>query len=104
MQQRATRIASSLARHGIKPGDRVASFCWNNGRHLILYYAVPAMGAVLHPINIRLHPKDLAYLITHAQDKIVFIDANLLPVFEQIPMEALKNVEKFVICGNNERV
>lgn len=104
LQQRATRIASSLSRHGIKPGDRVASFCWNNARHLILYYGVPAMGAVLHTINIRLHPKELAYLITHAQDKIIFIDANLLPIFEQIPMDALKNVEKFVICGNNERV
>ena len=47
-QLRATRIASSLNKHGIKPGDRVGSFMWNNGRHLLLYYAVPSMGAVLH--------------------------------------------------------
>ena len=102
-QLRATRIASSLKKFGIKIGDRIGSFMWNNARHLILYYAT-CMGTVLHTINIRLHPKELAYLINHANDRILFIDADLLPLFEKIPLNMIPNVEKFIICGENQRV
>ena len=71
LQQRATRTASALQREGISIGDRVASFMWNNGRHMILYYAIPAMGAVLQPMNIRLHPKELQYILQHSEVGIV---------------------------------
>ena len=57
--ERAAQLANSLAEHGIKPGDRVASFMWNNYRHLELYQAVPSMGDVLHTLNIRLTTTDL---------------------------------------------
>ena len=103
-QQRAARMASSLSKHGIKAGDRIGTFMWNNARHFVLYYALPAMGGVLHTINIRLHPNELGYLIQHANDKIIFVDASLLPLFEKIPLSALKNVEKFIICGLNQQV
>src|ERR687893_699945 len=60
--QRARRLAGALRDLGIRPGDRVATFAWNSIRHLELYLAVPGMGAVLHTLNIRLHPDDLRYI------------------------------------------
>src|SRR5579885_766458 len=59
---RSRKLASALESLGVKPGDRVATFCWNHSRHLEAYYAVPCMGAVLHTLNLRLHPDDLAYI------------------------------------------
>lgn len=103
LQLRATKIASSLQKCGIKIGDRIGSFMWNNARHLMLYYAVPAMGSVLHTINIRLHPNELAYLIQHADNQIIFVDADLLPLLEAVPSSAFKNVKKIVVCGENMR-
>lgn len=79
--ERAARLASGLKAMGIKPGDRVATFAWNSTRHLELYLAVPCMGAVLHMLNIRLHPEQVAWIANHAEDSVVFIDDSLLPVF-----------------------
>ena len=70
--ERAGQLAHALANLGIQPGDRVASFMWNNYRHLELYQAVPSMGAVLHTLNIRLSPTDLIYIINHAADRVIF--------------------------------
>ena len=103
-QFRATRIASSLSKHGIKPGDRIGTFMFSNNRQFILVYAVPCMGAVFHGINFRLHTKELEYIINHANDQIIFIDAELLPIFEAIPKQALVHVKKFVICGKDQKV
>src|SRR5207248_4619331 len=75
--ERARRLASSLHQMGIRPGDRVATFGWNSRRHLELYLAVPSMGAVLHTLNIRLFDDDLHYIVGHAEDRIVFVDASL---------------------------
>src|SRR5438874_12526891 len=77
--ERARRLASSLERLGVKPGDRVATFGWNSLRHLELYLAVPSMGAVLHTLNIRLFEEDLRYIVDHADDRLVFLDASLAP-------------------------
>jgi fatty-acyl-CoA synthase len=85
--RRARRLAGALADLGVEPGDRVGTFGWNSVRHLELYLAVPAMGAVLHTLNIRLHPDDLEYIAAHAEDKIVFCDASLaetMPDFEGV--------------------
>jgi fatty-acyl-CoA synthase len=75
--QRVARLANALRNLGVKPGDRVASFGWNSHRHLELYYAVPSMGAVLHTVNIRLFPEQVAATIAHAGDRIVFVDGSL---------------------------
>ena len=75
---RAARLAHALRRLGIGPGDRVASFGWNSHRHLELYYAVPGIGAVLHTVNIRLFPEQVAGTIAHAADRIVFVDGSLV--------------------------
>eukprot|EP01084_Bolivina_argentea_P279266 477416_1 len=101
LQHRSTKIASSLKKLGIKIGDRIGSFMWNNARHLMLYYAIPSMGCVLHTINIRLHPKELAYLITHANNQALFVDADLLPLLEAVPLSAFRNIKKIIICGEN---
>lgn len=99
--RRAHQLAGALAQHGINPGDRVASFMWNNYRHLELYQAVPSMGAVLHTLNIRLSPTDLIYIINHAEDRVIFVDEDLLPLLEPF-IDDIPSVELLVICSQGE--
>ena len=98
---RANQVAHALTRHGIKVGDRVASFMWNNYRHLELYQAVPSMGAVLHTLNIRLSPTDLEYIINHAKDRVIFADEDLLPLLEPL-LDKIPTVELLVVCRHGE--
>ena len=89
---RAERLAAALRRLGVRPGDRVGTFSWNTQEHLEAYLAVPSMGAVLHTLNIRLFEDDLRYITTHADDRIVFVDASLadaMPDFEATEREVL---------------
>jgi len=90
--ERARRLASSLTELGVEPGDRIASFAWNSLRHLELYLAVPSMGAILHTLNVRMFEDDLRYITTHADDRIVFVDASLagaMPSFEATEREVV---------------
>ncbi|MCH7744436.1 MAG: AMP-binding protein, partial [Proteobacteria bacterium] len=98
---RANQLAGALNDYGIEIGDRVASFMWNNYRHLELYQAIPSMGAVLHTLNIRLGSTDLVYIINHAQDRIIFADEDLLPLLEPL-IEKIPCVELIVICRHGE--
>ena len=98
---RANKLAGALKAHGIKIGDRVASFMWNNYRHLELYQAVPSMGCVLHTLNIRLSAADLTYIINHAQDRVIFADDDLLPLLEPF-LDKIPSVELIVICSHGE--
>ena len=84
LHRRSKRLASALGGLGVGPGDRVGTFAWNNYQHLELYFAVPCSGAVCHTLNIRLSPEQLADLINHAEDKAIFVDATLLPLFEAV--------------------
>jgi fatty-acyl-CoA synthase len=89
---RARRLASALRQLGVKEGDRVATFGWNSVRHLELYLAVPSLGAVLHTLNIRLFEDDLRYIVGHAEDKVIFLDASLadvMPEFDGVEHEVL---------------
>jgi acyl-CoA synthetase (AMP-forming)/AMP-acid ligase II len=81
-RDRAHQLAHALAGAGIKVGDRVGTFMWNGSRHLEAYHAVAGMGAVLHTLNVRLSPKDLEYIINHAEDQIIIVDADVLPPLE----------------------
>jgi fatty-acyl-CoA synthase len=81
--QRARRLAAGLKALGVRPGDRVATLCWNHDRHLEAYFAVPLLGAVLHTLNLRLHPDELAYIARHAEDRVLLVDESLLPLLEQ---------------------
>jgi len=80
---RVKRLGVALQRLGVLPGDRVATLCWNNYQHLEAYFAVPGMGSVVHPLNLRLSPDDLGYIINHADDKVIIVDQVLLPLFEK---------------------
>ena len=82
--QRARRLASGLADLGIEDGDRVATLLWNQTEHLELYFAVPAMGAVIHTLNPRLSPDDLSYIAADAEDRIVVVDESLIHVLDSI--------------------
>jgi fatty-acyl-CoA synthase len=96
---RSRRFAAALRRLGIQPGDRVGTFCWNTSQHLEAYFAIPCLGAVLHLLNIRLFPDQLAYIVNHAADRIVVADASLVPVLAKAAPQ-FKTVERFVLIGN----
>jgi len=94
--QRARRLMGGLRALGVGVGDRVATLGFNHFRHLEAYFAVPGMGAVLHTANPRLSPKEIAYILNHAEDKVLLFDPNLLPLVEAIRGE-LKTVQHFVV-------
>jgi len=80
--RRARAIASSLQNAGLKPGDRVATLMWNNTEHLEAYFGIPMAGGVIHTLNLRLHPDELAFIANHAEDRWLIVDDVLLPTFE----------------------
>jgi len=84
MYRRARALAAVLQEYGLSPGDRVGTLMWNHYMHLEAYFAVPVVGGVLHTLNLRLHPDELAYIINHAEDRFLIVDDVLLPVFEKI--------------------
>ena len=92
--RRAAQLANALRRLGVDGDQRVGTFMWNNAEHLEAYLAVPSMGAVLHTLNIRLAPADVAYIATHAEDHTVIVDASLVARFAEILPQAptIRNV------------
>lgn len=98
MVARAKQLANALVDAGVKPGDRVATIGTNTYRHLEAYFAIPCVGAVLHTVNIRLHPEQMIYIINHARDKVLLIDnvlARLLPAI----LPHCPSLEKVVVMG-----
>jgi fatty-acyl-CoA synthase len=81
--RRVRKLAVALKALGVESGDRVATFGWNHHQHLETYFGVPTAGAVVHTLNIRLHPNDLTYIVNHAKDRVVIVDKTLLPAFER---------------------
>jgi acyl-CoA synthetase (AMP-forming)/AMP-acid ligase II len=100
MIRRAKRLAAGLQALGVQPGDRVAILAWNHHRQLEAFFGIPASGAVLHTLNLRLHPDDLAYIVDHAGDSVLLVDAALLPLLEQFrPQVDLRHVIVFADAG-----
>ena len=99
--ERADRLASALTRLGIQEGDRVGTFAWNTQEHLEAYMAVPSMGAVLHTLNLRLFPDQLTYITNHAEDRVILVDATVIPLLARVASE-LKTVEQFVVIGEGD--
>ena len=83
VHRRAKQLSAALLQAGIRNGDRVATLMWNQQEHLEAYFGVPAVGAVLHTLNLRLHPEEIAYIVNHAEDRFLIVDATLLDIFEQ---------------------
>ncbi len=93
---RAKRLANALAGLGVNQGDRVASLAWNDYRHLEVYYGVSGSGYVCHTINPRLFPEQIVYIINHAEDRFICVDAMFVPLLEAIA-DKIPNVEGFII-------
>jgi fatty-acyl-CoA synthase len=96
--RRAAQLAHALRALGVTGDDRVGTFMWNNQEHLEAYLAVPAMGAVLHPLNIRLFPDQLAFIADHGGDKVVLVDGSVLPLLAKV-LGQLPQVEHVVVNG-----
>jgi acyl-CoA synthetase (AMP-forming)/AMP-acid ligase II len=92
---RARRLGNALAKLGVRPTDRVATLAWNGYRHFEIYYAVAGSGAVIHTINPRLFPDQVAYIANHAEDQVVFFDLSFAPLVEKLAPQ-LKSVRHFV--------
>jgi acyl-CoA synthetase (AMP-forming)/AMP-acid ligase II len=101
--RRMKRLAKALTRLGVKQGDPIGTLAWNTHRHFEMFYGVPGMGAVLHTINPRLFADQLVYIINHAEDRMIFLDAATLPVVEAIAPK-LKSVERYVVLAEEKRM
>lgn len=96
LRQSALRIAKRLERDGIRLGDRVATLAWNTDRHLALWYGISGLGAITHTVNPRLFPEQIAQLIDHAEDRLLFLDLTFVALVEGI-QDKLPTVERYVI-------
>jgi fatty-acyl-CoA synthase len=99
---RAAQLAHALRKLGGGDGDRVATLCWNHQTHLENYLAVPSMGAVLHTLNLRLFPEQLAYVINHAQDDVIVVDASLVHLLTSV-WDQLTTVRRVIVIGRGEQ-
>ncbi|RKM76590.1 fatty acid--CoA ligase [Rhodococcus opacus] len=95
---KVTSLAAGLRRLGVSGDDVVATLCWNSPAHLAAYFAVPGMGAVLHTLNLRLHDDQIVYIANHAADKVILVDADLVPQLQRI-IDRLPTVEHVIIAG-----
>ncbi len=93
---RAKQLANALGRLGIEQGERVASLAWNDYRHLEVYYGVSGSGYVCHTINPRLFPEQIVYIINHAEDRFICVDAMFVPLLQAIA-DKIPNVEGFIV-------
>ena len=98
--RRSAQLANALRQLGVTGDERVATFMWNNAEHLEAYLAIPAMGAVLHTLNIRLFTEQLVYIANHAEDHVVLVDATLVPLLQKAVPE-LKTVRHVVVVGGD---
>ena len=96
--KRAAQLAHALRSLGVDGDQRVATFQWNNSEHMEAYLAIPSMGAVLHPLNIRLFPDQLEFVANHAEDKVIIVDPTLIPVLQPL-LPRFSTVEHVLVTG-----
>jgi len=96
IRQRALRLRQALARLGVRPGEVVGAMAWNTARHMEAWYGVPGAGAVLHSLNPRLSAEQLAYIIGHAEDRWILVDADLVPILEGLAPD-LPGVRGYIV-------
>src|SRR4029077_1298295 len=94
---RADRLSAALDGLGVRRGDRVATLAWASQEHLEAYLAIPSIGAVLHTLNLRLHPDDLSYIVNDAEDRVLIVDESLLPLYEKFRDRV--NIEHVIVVG-----
>ncbi|MCC0054758.1 MAG: long-chain-fatty-acid--CoA ligase [Rhodobiaceae bacterium] len=103
LRHRSLRVAQALDRFGIVGGDRVATLAWNTWRHLEIWYGINGVGAIYHTINPRLFPEQIAYIVNHAADRILFTDLTFLPLVEALAGH-LKTLELVVVMTDAEHM
>src|SRR5438128_3909376 len=96
MRGRALRVAQRLEKDGIKLGDRVATLAWNTWRHLESWYGIVGIGAVYHTVNPRLFPDQIAWIINHAEDRVMMTDLTFVPLLEKLA-DKLPQIERYVV-------
>jgi fatty-acyl-CoA synthase len=103
LHRRCRQLSAALQQAGIALGDRVATLMWNQHEHLEAYFGVPAVGGVVHTLNLRLHPDEITYIVNHAEDRFLIVDDVLLDVFQQFrPRVKLERV--FVVCDGSPQL
>jgi fatty-acyl-CoA synthase len=95
----SARLAAGLISLGVKQGDRVATFSWNNTAHMESYLGIPSMGAIIHTVNIRLSPEHIAYIINHAESRVVILDTSLIEIFTPV-LPLLDCIECILLVGD----
>ena len=96
IHDRALKVSQLLDRQGIKLGDRVATIAWNTWRHLECWYGIMGIGAICHTINPRLFPEQIAWIVNHAQDRIVITDITFVPILEKVA-DKMPSVERYIV-------
>jgi fatty-acyl-CoA synthase len=96
IRARALKVAQRLERDGITIGDRVATLAWNTWRHLEAWYGITGIGAVYHTVNPRLFAEQIAWIINHAEDRMVFVDLTFVPLLERLA-DKLPNIERYIV-------
>ncbi len=102
LKDRISRLANVLSGLGVGPGDTVAVLDWDSHRYLEAYFAVPMMGAVMHTVNVRLSPAQLLYTMKHAEDKVVLVNSEFLPLIDRISPD-LTSVEHYILLTDEEK-
>ncbi|MCP4721646.1 MAG: AMP-binding protein, partial [Desulfobacteraceae bacterium] len=101
--QRVKQLAAMLERLGVKPGDTVAVMDWDSHRYLECFFAIPMMGAVLHTINIRLTPDQLIYTINHAQDDVILVNEEFVPLLESVQTR-FETVKQLILLSDTGEI
>jgi len=96
IRRRSMRVAKRLRKDGIKLGDRVGTLAWNTWRHLETWYGITGLGAVYHTVNPRLFPEQIAWIVNHAADRVIFVDLTFVPILEAIA-DKLPTIERYVV-------
>jgi len=96
IRRRALRVARRLEGEGMRLGDRVATLAWNTDRHLELWYGISGIGAITHTVNPRLFPEQIAWIVNHAEDRMLFLDLTFVPLIEQI-QDRLPSIERYIV-------
>tara|TARA_B100000767_G_scaffold149841_1_gene141136 strand:- start:10219 stop:11853 length:1635 start_codon:yes stop_codon:yes gene_type:complete len=100
---RTKKLANSFKSLNLSQGDKVGTLAWNGYRHLEIYYAASSSGLICHTINPRLHPDQIAYIVNHAEDKVLCVDLNILPLVEKASAH-FKTVKTLIVMTDNSNM
>src|ERR687887_117643 len=103
LRTRALRLAQRLDKAGIRLGDRVATLAWNTWRHIEAWYGIMGIGAVYHTVNPRLFPDQIAWIVNHAEDRLMLADLTFVPLLEQLA-DKLSSIERFVLLCDGKHM